>query len=136
MKRTLITAGFCALISTFSFAETPSPDGAEVYIISPADGATVPKTFTVQFGLKGMGIAPAGTEKENTGHHHLMIDGKQAPAMGSPMGKEVKHFGGGQTETTLTLEPGPHTLQLIMGDMAHMPHHPPVMSKPITVTVE
>ncbi|MBV1790287.1 DUF4399 domain-containing protein [Marinobacterium sp. D7] len=136
MKKAIFAAGIAAVISSLSFAETPSPEGAEAYIIAPADGATVPQTFRVQFGLKGMGVAPAGIDKENTGHHHLMIDGTEMPMMGSAMGKEVKHFGGGQTETTLTLEPGRHTLQLIMGDQSHMPHNPPVMSQKITITVE
>lgn len=136
MKKALITAGLTTLISSVALATTPSPEGAEAYIISPADGTTVPQTFTVQFGLKGMGVAPAGTEKENTGHHHLMVDGTDMPTMGNPMGKEVKHFGGGQTETSLTLAPGTHTLQLILGDLAHAPHNPPVMSKKITITVE
>ncbi len=118
-------------------AKTPSPEGAEVYIISPKDGDTVEKTFTVKFGLKGMGVAPAGTDKPNTGHHHLMIDGKMLPAMDQPMSKEVvQHFGGGQTEAAMTLAPGKHTLQLILGDMAHVPHDPPVLSKKITITVK
>ncbi len=118
-------------------AKTPSPKGAEVYIISPQDGDTVGKTVTVRFGLKGMGVAPAGTDKANTGHHHLMIDGKMLPPMDQPMNKEVvKHFGGGQTEAEISLSPGKHTLQLILGDKAHVPHDPPVVSKQITITVK
>lgn len=118
-------------------AGTPSPEGAEVYIISPKDGATVSKDVTVRFGLKGMGVAPAGTDKAKTGHHHLMVDGKMLPPMNKPMSKEVvKHFGGGQTETMLSLSPGKHTLQLILGDKAHVPHDPPVVSKSITITVK
>ncbi|TCK02304.1 uncharacterized protein DUF4399 [Marinobacterium mangrovicola] len=134
MKKLLATAGLTALLSTSVFAAS-SPEGAEAYIVSPSDGATVPATFTVTFGLKGMGVAPAGTDKENTGHHHLLIDG-ELPPMDAPMGDQVKHFGGGQTETELTLEPGTHTLQLILGDMAHQPHDPPVVSEKITITVE
>lgn len=126
------------LISTPLLAEiarTPSPEGAAVYIISPADGETVPATFTVRFGLKGMGVAPAGTDKANTGHHHLLVDSKAMPMLDQPMGGDIKHFGGGQTETELTLEPGVHTLQLILGDKAHVPHDPPVVSEVITITV-
>ncbi|MES1982757.1 MAG: DUF4399 domain-containing protein [Pseudomonadota bacterium] len=115
---------------------TPAPPGASVYIISPANGETVPTTFTVRFGLKGMGVAPAGVEKINTGHHHLLIDGKALPAASAPMGTEVKHFGGGQTETELTLEPGKHTLQLILGDKTHVQHNPPVVSQKIEITVK
>lgn len=136
MKKAFIAAGIAALLGSAAFAATPSPEGAEAYIISPEDGATVPQTFTVQFGLKGMGVAPAGTDKEGTGHHHLIVDGSAMPEMGTPMGQDVKHFGGGQTEATLTLEPGTHTLQLMLGDMAHAPHNPPVASKKITITVE
>ncbi len=118
-------------------AGTASPKGAEVYIISPMDGDTVGKDFTVRFGLKGMGVAPAGTDKAKTGHHHLMVDGKKLPPMDKAMSKDwVKHFGGGQTEVTLSLSPGKHTLQLILGDKAHVPHKPPVISKSITITVK
>ncbi|MEC4678849.1 MAG: DUF4399 domain-containing protein [Nitrospirota bacterium] len=118
-------------------AGTPSPEGAELYIISPKDGETVSKSVTIRFGLKGMGVAPAGTDKAKTGHHHLMLDGKKLPPMDQPMSKEVvKHFGGGQTEVTLSLSPGKHTLQLILGDKAHVPHDPPVVSKSITITVK
>jgi len=116
--------------------QTMSPDGAMTYIISPEDGATVPETFTVKFGLKGMGVAPAGTDKAKTGHHHLLIDAKTMPDLTKPLGKDVKHFGGGQTEVELTLPKGKHTLQLILGDKLHIPHNPPVMSKKITIHVK
>ncbi len=117
-------------------AAMPAPEGAGAYIIEPVDGATVPETFVVRFGLRGMGVAPAGVEREGTGHHHLMINGEAMPMMGRTMGDEVKHFGGGQTEVELTLPKGQHRLQLILGDHRHMPHHPAVMSEPITITVE
>jgi len=115
--------------------KTPAPEGAKVYIVSPEDGATVPSTFTVVFGLEGMGVAPAGVQTANTGHHHLLVNG-EVPDMNMPLGTQVTHFGGGQTQTTLTLEPGEHTLQLILGDHLHVPHNPPVVSDQITVTVE
>ncbi|WP_260294607.1 DUF4399 domain-containing protein [Sedimenticola hydrogenitrophicus] len=127
------------LVSSLAVAQmqrTPAPQEASVYIISPADGETVPTTFSVIFGLRGMGVAPAGTEKESTGHHHLMVDGEMMPAMDQPLSQEIKHFGGGQTEAELTLSPGKHTLQLILGDKAHIPHEPPVVSDPITITVK
>jgi len=114
-----------------------SPSGAKVYIISPADGEVVSKTFKVKFGLHGMGIAPAGVEVANTGHHHLMVDLKRLPNMKKPMAPgKIKHFGKGQTETTVTLPPGKHTLQLIMGNHIHIPHNPPVVSEKITIIVE
>jgi uncharacterized protein DUF4399 len=116
---------------------TSAPSGAEVYIISPKDGAKVKNPVVVQFGLKGMGIAPAGVKFDNTGHHHLLIDAA-APADSSlplPTTDNIKHFGKGQTETTLTLTPGKHTLQLLVGDLNHVPHNPPVISKKITIKV-
>ncbi len=120
------------------YAQSPdrsaAPEDARVYIAAPADGAVVPETFTVEFGLAGMGVAPAGIDQANTGHHHLLIDG-EVPAMDAPLGDNVRHFGGGQTQTTVTLEPGEHTLQLILGDHLHIPHDPPVVSEPITVIV-
>ena len=117
---------------------TKSPAGAEVYIISPQDGATVTSPVTVRFGLKGMGIAPAGIQMESTGHHHLLIDADALPPEGQPLPNDARHlhFGKGQTETTLTLPPGRHTLQLILGDHLHIPHQPVVASEPITVTVK
>lgn len=135
-----------ALVSFFALAfgasaaleRTSSPEGAEVYIISPADGAVVGKTFTVRFGLKGMGVAPAGINNANTGHHHLLIDAEALPAMETPMpmSPSLKHFGGGQTEVELTLAPGEHRLQLVLGDYLHIPHQPAVISKEITITVK
>lgn len=114
----------------------PSPEGASVYIISPADGETVASTFTIQFGLKGMGVSPAGVDVQNTGHHHLLIDGKKLPSPMAPMADEVMHFGGGQTEADISLTPGRHSLQLILGDKTHVPHYPPVISAKIFVMVK
>ncbi|WP_057833100.1 DUF4399 domain-containing protein [Colwellia sp. TT2012] len=124
------------LANASSMPQSVAPASANVYIISPTDGATVPATFTVTFGLKDMGVSPAGMEKKNTGHHHLLIDKDSLPAFDMPMGGDVKHFGGGQTQTTLTLPKGKHTLQLILGDHHHIPHKPAVVSKKITITVE
>jgi hypothetical protein len=128
-----------ASASSPAFAETASPAGAEVYIISPAAGAKVKNPVTIRFGLKGMGVAPAGVVFDNSGHHHLFIDTPLPTDMTQPMpaveGKVV-HFGKGQTETTMTLTPGKHTLQLVLGDATHTPHNPPVVSKKITITVE
>lgn len=114
-----------------------APADARAYIISPADGASVGRDVTVRFGLSGMGVAPAGVEKENTGHHHLLIDVATLPAAGQPIPSDAhhKHFGGGQTETVLHLLPGTHTLQLELGDANHVPFEPPVVSKKITIHV-
>ena len=119
-------------------ATTASADESAAYIVAPADGATLKNPVTVIFGLHNpWGVAPAGTKLDNTGHHHLLID-TPLPDMTKPIAKDDqhRHFGGGQTETTLTLSPGKHTLQLLLGDFAHVPHQPPVVSKPITITVE
>ena len=115
-----------------------APENAKATIISPADGATVTSPVTVTFGLEGMDVAPAGTEQEHSGHHHLLIDLNELPAMDFPLpaNDNVVHFGKGQTETELELEPGTHTLQLLLGDHMHVPHEPPVMSEKITITVE
>ncbi len=118
-------------------AQTAAPEGAQVYFISPKDGDEVKSPVTVQFGLKGMGVAPAGTDNPKTGHHHLLIDKKLENYTDPiPADDNHKHFGGGQTETTIELAPGKHTLQLILGDMNHVPHKPPVESKVITITVK
>ena len=112
--------------------------GAEAYFIHPSDGDTVTGSIAVVFGLKGMGIAPAGTDRKNTGHHHLLIDLDELPDLSKslPATDNIKHFGGGQTETTIELSPGTHTLQLLLGNYAHVPHDEPVMSKKITITVK
>ncbi len=126
-------------LPAFSLDKTPSPAGAEAYIISPKDGAKVKNPVVVQFGLKGMGIAPAGVKLENTGHHHLLIDTDLPESLDAPLPTvpdKVVHFGKGQTETTLNLAPGKHTLQLVLGDENHIPHNPIVASKKITITVE
>ena len=114
-----------------------APDGAKAYIISPKDGDTVSGPVKVQFGLSGMGVAPAGTQVENTGHHHLLIDDPKVDlATALPSSDQVKHFGKGQTETTLDLKPGKHTLQLIFADWKHQPFNPSVSSDKITITVK
>jgi hypothetical protein len=137
MRILIITALLAAASLVLAQERTPSPAGAEVYIIAPQDGAKVHAPVRVQFGLKGMGIAPAGIKFDNTGHHHLLID-TDAPADLSaplPATDKIVHFGKGQTETTLTLPPGKHTLQLLLADQNHVPHEPPVISKKITITV-
>jgi hypothetical protein len=117
---------------------TPSPANAEVYFISPLTGAHVDGKFTVRFGLKGMGIAPAGVQFPDSGHHHLLINAEPMPDLTQPlpMNDQIRHFGKGQTETELELPPGTYTLQLVLGDHLHQPHKPPVLSGTITVTVD
>src|SRR5882672_5829310 len=117
---------------------TASPAGAEVYFVGLKDGAKVTNPVTVHFGLKGMGIAPAGIKFDNTGHHHLFVDTDIPADLSQPLPaieNKIIHFGKGQTEVTLTLTPGKHTLQLLVGDALHIPHNPPVVSQKITINV-
>jgi hypothetical protein len=115
---------------------TPSAAGAEVYFIDLKDGATVQTKLTIRFGLRGMGVAPAGADRANSGHHNLLID-TELPALNQPIASDFNHlhFGAGQTETEITLKPGTHTLQLLLGDKDHNPHNPPVVSPRIRVVV-
>lgn len=141
----LMLAALLALPGTAFAQDTMSPEGARVYFVNLENGATVSSPVTVVFGLEGMGVAPAGTEKEKTGHHHILIDrapmgegpdGAEELTYGVPADDNHKHFGGGQTQVTLDLAPGEHTLQLVLGDLNHVPHNPPVVSDQITITVE
>jgi hypothetical protein len=115
---------------------TPSPAGAAVYFIDLKNGDTLPPDATIRFGLHGMGIAPAGSDRDNSGHHHLLIDA-ELPALDKPIPNDFNHlhFGAGQTEAEVSLTPGEHTLQLLLGDKSHIPHSPPVMSDPIRIRV-
>lgn len=145
--RTLITAAALA-VSTTTIAlaqETPSPEGAKVFFANVENGAVVASPVTIQFGLSGMGVAPAGADFENTGHHHLLVnrapmgegtDGAEELTYAIPNDENHRHFGGGQTQVTLDLPSGNHTLQLVLGDQFHIPHDPPVMSEVITITVD
>ena len=133
-----LLAAFAVGDMTPAAAQTPSPAGAKVYFTNLRDGAEVTSPFLVQYGLTGMGIAPAGVEKPNTGHHHLLIDTTLTADQikeAIPADDTHKHFGGGQTEAMVTLPIGQHTLQLVLADWTHIPHVPPVMSEPITITV-
>jgi len=128
--------GLFLTTSAHALERTPAPDGAEVYIVDPEDGAEVKSPVTVVFGLKGMGVAPAGVDMEGTGHHHLIVNAPLPPMdQGIPADENYIHFGGGQTQTSVDLEPGEHTLQLLLGDKNHLPHDPPIASERITITV-
>jgi len=139
---------FAALLATAgpAFGQgMPAPEGAQVYFIGIENGSSVTSPLTVRFGLSGMGVAPAGTDLEMTGHHHLLVnraalgegpDAEEEFLYPLPADDNHRHFGGGQTEVTLDLPPGEHTLQLVLGDMNHVPHDPPIVSDVITVTVQ
>ncbi len=122
--------------ATVAKTRTPAPAGASVSLIEPADGATVERKVTVKFGVSGMELAPAGTSKPNSGHHHLLID-TPLPALDREIPSDLNHlhFGRAQTETEITLAPGDHTLQLLLGDHEHLPHDPPIFSKVIHIRV-
>jgi hypothetical protein len=133
----LSACGALGAATAADLPRSPAPKGVELYFISPQDGETVTSPVTVRFGLRGMGIAPAGLAMENTGHHHLLIDTAPPPFnMPVPADANHVHFGKGQTEAQVTLAPGKHTLQLLLADHLHIPHDPPVMSKLITVIVK
>lgn len=146
MKLITKAAAVIALSASMAMAErTAAPEGAEVYFVNLEDGATVSSPVKIIFGLSGMGVAPAGTEKENTGHHHILLnrpplgegpDGAEELEFGLPADENHIHFGGGQTEVSLDLPPGEHTLQMVLGDLNHVPHDPPITTDVITITVE
>ena len=130
------TSGSAAAPAASAYKRKSSPAGAKVYLVYPKNGGVVSPESVVRFGLVGMGVAPAGIDKANTGHHHLLID-TPLPPMGEPIPNDFNHlhFGLGQTEAKVKLPLGTHTLQLLLGDENHVPHDPPVMSQPIKVLV-
>jgi hypothetical protein len=140
MSRLLLALGVCLVAATaFAADRVAAPAGAEVYFIAPQNGAKLHSPVTIKFGLKGMGIAPAGIKFDNTGHHHLLVDTDVSELkLDAPMPAtdKIVHFGKGQTETTLVLTPGKHTLQLIFADYLHQSFDPPLTSKKITITVD
>ena len=137
----LVLALGVGLLAAFAVAADRSapPAGAEVYFIAPHDGETLHSPVTVRFGLKGLGVAPAGVKFDNTGHHHLLVDtdfGELKLDAPLPATDKILHFGKGQTETSLTLTPGKHTLELVFADYLHTSFDPPLHSKKITITVK
>jgi Domain of unknown function (DUF4399) len=119
-----------------SIPRSPRPEKARVYFITPKAGEQLKSPVVVRFGLEGMGVAPAGVAHADTGHHHLVIDAVlPPPGLPVPKSDHYLHFGGGQTEISLDLAPGKHTLQLLLGDHNHVPHDPPVASGQITIEV-
>jgi len=134
-----LTLAAAVLAGPVHAERTAAPEGAAVYIVSPADGATVSNPVTVVFGLSGMGVAPAGVDQEGTGHHHLLINlTPEDIDFDNPLPADDQHvhFGGGQTQVTKDLPAGTHSIWLLLGDANHIPHDPPIMSEPITITVE
>ena len=134
---TLILLSSLAICTAVNAENKMAPADARVYIVSPSHGETVSSPVKVIFGLSGMGVAPAGIEKDKTGHHHLLID-TAVPDLDRPIPADDRHrhFGGGQTEVTIELAPGRHTLQLLLADFSHVPHNPPVISEQIAITVK
>lgn len=143
-QRLIACAALCLAASAAAIAAETSqphwPANAQVYFVTPKDGDTVTGPVKVAMGVKGIDIAPAGTDKPATGHHHILVDrdlpkGEQA-LYPLPMDEHTKHFGKGQTGTELTLPPGKHTLQLVVGDGNHIPYDPALASAKITITVK
>jgi hypothetical protein len=140
MKKLALLAAVIATATGVAAAQNapPAPAGAEVYFIAPADGAKLKNPVVVRFGLKGMGVAPAGIKMDDTGHHHLLVDTELPADLSKPIpavDNKIIHYGKGQTETTLTLPPGKHTLQMLVGDYLHVAHTAAMASKKITITV-
>ena len=130
-----VTASTAVLSSGYKKVESPAT--AKLYFVNLGNGATVSSPVKVVFGLSGMGVAPAGIEKAGTGHHHLLVNVNEWDANAPlPANDNFRHFGAGQTEVSLDLKPGQHTLQMVLGDQNHIPHHPVVMSERITITVK
>ena len=143
MFRTCMLAAALALptaaLAMDDHGRTEAPDGARVFFVTPEEGATVSSPVTFNFGLEGMGIAPADVDWPNTGHHHMFInlDPTTMPMDETlPATEDILHFGGGQTQVTLDLPTGTHTFWLLLGDHNHIPHDPPIMSEPLTLTIE
>jgi len=144
MRTKTLLAALLLLASSLAFgqdastARTRAPKGASVSILSPKNGATVGQDVTVRFGAKGIAIKPAGDTTPDSGHHHLLIDQNELPPLDAPIPNDAthKHYGKAQTEDTIHLEPGTHTLQLDLGDAAHRQFDPPIVSKKITVHVK
>ena len=136
----MAVAGSAGINEADVMPNSKAAEGAAVYVIHPLDGQVLnaKKPIEVRFGLRGMGVAPAGVVVEKTGHHHLLIDQQELPdlTMPLPASAQLIHFGGGQTQTEIRLVPGSHTLQLVLGNQYHIPHNPPLISKKITVIVE
>src|SRR5271154_4106346 len=139
MNRLVLALAICTLAAFAVAADRmAAPAGAEVYFISPHNGETLHSPVIVRFGLKGLGVAPAGIKFDNTGHHHLLVDtdiGELKLDAPMPASDKILHFGKGQTETELTLAPGKHTLQLVFADYLHTSFDPPLHSQKITITV-
>jgi hypothetical protein len=110
----------------------------KLYFIEPKDGATVNGPVKIVFGLSGMGVAPAGIDFPNTGHHHLLVDIENLPDLTKPIpaNKNHIHFGKGQTEVLIDLPKGKRSLQLLLGNYLHVPHKKPVISDKIYIYVE
>jgi hypothetical protein len=134
-RRAVVSAA--TLIPSAALADVPAPPGAFLYIIWPNDGDVIKGGFWCRFGLRNMGVTRAGDTAANVGHHHLLIDVDEplVPDEPIPADKNHLHFGGGQTEVRLELPPGPHTLQLVLGDAEHKPFRPPIVSKKIHISV-
>lgn len=136
----LLSLGACGQEEASAPATLPrtvSPDGASVFFITPADGDTVSSPVRIEFGIDGMIVVRACTKKAHSGHHHLLVDAG-LPDLGMPIPADAAHihFGDASTSTELGLDPGEHTLQLLLGDHLHIPHDPPLVSQRIAITVE
>ena len=140
MRSIAFVAAFVIAGSAMAQSAAPpkAPHGAKVFIVSPKNGAMVGQDVHVVFGVKGITIAPATDTAPGTGHHHLLIDVRELPPLNAPIPADAnhKHYGKGQTQDTIHLTPGDHTLQLDFADYRHMQFDPPIVSAKITVHVK
>ena len=129
---------FFYLLFFVLFSSLVSTNEIELYFIEPKDGATVNGPVKIVFGLSGMGVAPAGIDFPNTGHHHLLVDIENLPDLTKPIPANINHihFGKGQTEVLIDLPKGKRSLQLLLGNYLHVPHKKPVISDKIYIYVE
>ena len=129
---------FLILLSSCSYNEHQTIADKAVFFISPSDGEVVTSPVAIKFGVIGMEIVPAGIDKPESGHHHLLVNVSELPNMNMPIpaDKNHLHFGKGQTEVAIDLPKGKHTLQLLLGNYLHIPHSPPLISKKIVIIVE
>ena len=136
-KRSLLALASTLPAARAAFARTAAPKDAYLYFIWPTDGARIKGAFWCRFGLRGMGVTHSGDKYPNSGHHHLLVDVDEPLSLDEPIPNDKRHlhFGGGQTEARIDLPPGPHTLQLVLGDADHIPFDPPVVSRKIRITV-
>ncbi|AFK19202.1 DUF4399 domain-containing protein [Haloferax mediterranei ATCC 33500] len=94
---------------------------ASVSFEVPSAGAELTSTY-VQWKATadGVTIEEAGAVNEGAGHYHILVDTEPVtPGEVIPSDDSHIHYGTGQEDGVLELEPGEHTLHLQVGDGKH-----------------